>query len=46
VIGASGKLVGYGGGLPLKKRLLELEGVVTASLPGVGPPFRCSDNGS
>jgi len=31
VIGASGKLVGYGGGLPLKKRLLELEGAV--SLP-------------
>ena len=26
VVGASGKLVGYGGGLPLKKRLLELEG--------------------
>ena len=26
VIGASGKLVGYGGGLALKKRLLELEG--------------------
>ena len=26
VIGASGRLVGYGGGLPLKKRLLELEG--------------------
>ena len=26
VIGVSGKLVGYGGGLPLKKRLLELEG--------------------
>jgi methylated-DNA-[protein]-cysteine S-methyltransferase len=26
VIGAAGKLVGYGGGLPLKKRLLELEG--------------------
>jgi methylated-DNA-[protein]-cysteine S-methyltransferase len=26
VIGTSGKLVGYGGGLPLKKRLLELEG--------------------
>jgi methylated-DNA-[protein]-cysteine S-methyltransferase len=25
VIGASGKLVGYGGGLPLKRRLLELE---------------------
>ena len=32
VIGAGGKLVGYGGGLPLKKRLLELEGVVTLSL--------------
>lgn len=27
VIGASGKLVGYAGGLPLKRRLLELEGV-------------------
>jgi methylated-DNA-[protein]-cysteine S-methyltransferase len=26
VIGSSGKLVGYGGGLPLKHRLLELEG--------------------
>ena len=26
VIGSSGKLTGYGGGLPLKKRLLELEG--------------------
>jgi len=25
VIGTNGKLVGYGGGLPLKKRLLELE---------------------
>lgn len=25
VIGANGRLVGYGGGLPLKKRLLELE---------------------
>mgnify|MGYP000754097975 CR=1 FL=1 len=25
VIGSQGKLVGYGGGLPLKKRLLELE---------------------
>ena len=35
VIGANGKLVGYGGGLPLKKRLLELEGVVTASLQGI-----------
>ena len=27
VIGTSGKLVGYGGGLPLKKRLLEIEGL-------------------
>jgi methylated-DNA-[protein]-cysteine S-methyltransferase len=36
VIGASGKLVGYGGGLPLKKRLLELEGVVSGSLDGFG----------
>lgn len=35
VIGASGKLVGYGGGLPLKKRLLELEGARTASLEGI-----------
>ena len=31
VIGSGGRLVGYGGGLPLKKRLLELEGA--ASLP-------------
>ena len=32
VIGASGKLVGYGGGLPLKKRLLELEGAISLPL--------------
>ena len=32
VIGASGKLVGYGGGLPLKKRLLQLEGAVALPL--------------
>jgi methylated-DNA-[protein]-cysteine S-methyltransferase len=32
VIGASGKLVGYGGGLPLKKRLLELEGAIPMRL--------------
>jgi O-6-methylguanine DNA methyltransferase len=32
VIGASGKLVGYGGGLPLKKRLLELEGAMALPL--------------
>jgi methylated-DNA-[protein]-cysteine S-methyltransferase len=32
VIGAGGKLVGYGGGLPLKKRLLELEGALPMRL--------------
>lgn len=32
VIGAGGKLVGYGGGLPLKKRLLELEGALAMGL--------------
>jgi methylated-DNA-[protein]-cysteine S-methyltransferase len=32
VIGASGKLVGYGGGLPLKKRLLQLEGALALPL--------------
>ena len=32
VIGSSGKLVGYGGGLPLKKKLLELEGSLTLPL--------------
>ncbi len=32
VIGAGGKLVGYGGGLELKKRLLALEGARTAAL--------------
>jgi O-6-methylguanine DNA methyltransferase len=32
VIGAGGKLTGYGGGLPLKKRLLELEGAWTMRL--------------
>ena len=32
VLGASGKLVGYGGGLPLKKRLLELEGAVSLQI--------------
>lgn len=33
VIGSDGKLVGYGGGLEMKKRLLSLEGC--ASLPGL-----------
>jgi methylated-DNA-[protein]-cysteine S-methyltransferase len=32
VIGAKGRLVGYGGGLPLKKRLLELEGALALPL--------------
>ena len=32
VIGANGKLTGYGGGLPLKQRLLELEGCTTMRL--------------
>jgi methylated-DNA-[protein]-cysteine S-methyltransferase len=32
VIGSSGKLTGYGGGLPLKKRLLELEGALPMRL--------------
>lgn len=32
VIGAGGKLVGYGGGLPLKQRLLELEGCTTMKM--------------
>jgi methylated-DNA-[protein]-cysteine S-methyltransferase len=32
VIGANGNLVGYGGGLPLKKRLLELEGALAMPL--------------
>jgi methylated-DNA-[protein]-cysteine S-methyltransferase len=36
VIGANGKLVGYGGGIPLKKRLLELEHLdaTLLTLPG------------
>jgi len=32
VIGAKGKLVGYGGGLALKRRLLELEGAMAMRL--------------
>jgi methylated-DNA-[protein]-cysteine S-methyltransferase len=32
VIGSSGKLTGYGGGLGLKKRLLELEGAWSMGL--------------
>jgi methylated-DNA-[protein]-cysteine S-methyltransferase len=30
VIGSDGSLVGYGGGLPLKTRLLALEGILPA----------------
>ena len=33
VIGADGALVGFGGGLPLKERLLELEGALDPRLP-------------
>jgi methylated-DNA-[protein]-cysteine S-methyltransferase len=38
VIGASGKLTGYGGGLPLKRRLLDLEGgnMLLGMTPGGG----------
>ena len=32
VIGAKGKLVGYGGGLALKRRLLEMEGAIAMRL--------------
>jgi len=32
VIGSNGKLTGYGGGLPLKRRLLELEGAMAMGL--------------
>ena len=31
IIGADGKLVGYAGGLPQKKKLLELEGAITSN---------------
>src|SRR6185369_6479096 len=34
VIGADGSLTGYGGGLPMKRALLELEGVLPPLLPG------------
>jgi O-6-methylguanine DNA methyltransferase len=37
VIGAKGKLVGYGGGLAMKQRLLELEGCTTMSFPSTEP---------
>ena len=34
VIGSSGKLVGYGGGLPLKRRLLDLEAAHSGHFAG------------
>jgi methylated-DNA-[protein]-cysteine S-methyltransferase len=36
VIGADGSLTGYGGGLPLKKRMLEFEGAHLGSRDGSG----------
>lgn len=39
VIGAGGSLVGYGGGLPLKKRLLELERGPGLFVAGKAPGF-------
>ena len=33
VIGSDGTLTGYGGGLPLKRALLELEGAIAPSAP-------------
>lgn len=35
VIGADGSLTGYAGGLDMKRALLELEGALTRTLPGV-----------
>jgi O-6-methylguanine DNA methyltransferase len=35
IIGSNGRLVGYGGGLNLKRRLLELEGVMSAFEPSL-----------
>jgi O-6-methylguanine DNA methyltransferase len=36
IIGSNGRLVGYGGGLDMKRRLLEVEGVMSAFEPS-GP---------
>lgn len=38
VVGADGQLVGYAGGLPRKRALLELEGVLSASFPFLTDP--------
>ncbi len=35
IIGSNGRLVGYGGGLDMKRRLLELEGVMSAFEPSL-----------
>jgi len=42
IVGAGGALVGYGGGLELKRRLLQHEGALPSSLPGLQafPPAR------
>jgi methylated-DNA-[protein]-cysteine S-methyltransferase len=40
VIGANGKLVGYGGGLPRKEALLAFEAAVLATGPGPFPEVR------
>jgi O-6-methylguanine DNA methyltransferase len=45
IIGSSGQLIGYGGGLDMKRRLLELEGVMSAfepTLPLFASPARLS----
>ena len=36
VIGANGRLTGYGGGLPLKKRLLDMEALYVLGAPASG----------
>jgi methylated-DNA-[protein]-cysteine S-methyltransferase len=40
VIGSTGKLVGYGGGLPIKQALLDREREVSASAPARRRPAR------
>ncbi len=39
VIGADGALVGFGGGLPIKTALLQLEGALPGALPATGDLF-------
>ena len=40
VIGSGGQLVGYGGGLPIKRALLQLEGVALTADGAITPPPR------